>query len=886
MDIFNRARVSRIASSVVIATFLSLAFVTPAAADVADSDWQADTTAWHWGRDRQVDMINTAIDVRLDPSVVHVDGSVTLTFAAIGPAVHYLKLDAERLTIDTVSDALGHRLDFSIDDHGFTVNFPAPLRPNDTTSIRVAYHGTPELGLYFIPSVPQDPDKVPMIWSQGQPEENRYWFPGYDYPNDRATSSVTVRTPRPNTVISNGRMTKLDENNDGTRTFHWACDVPNPNYLIAVAVGQFDSLVQSTASGLRVAYYCHKGWGDRLGVSMSETPAMIEYFERMIGVPFPYAQYAQVMVSDFVAGGMENAGMTINTESTLHSTRTHGFYGDNTDGLLGHELAHQWFGDLVTYNDWAHVWLGEGFATYFEDLWVEGRWGHDRFQLGMDGSRTSGINAARRTRRSTVHHQYADPDDMYDGYAYSRAAMVLHMIRGLVGDSLWWATIHRYTIDNYAKCAVTDDFKRALETTTGRDFDWFFNQWIDHGGHPELSVESSYDPDGQMLTLDIEQTQKIDAVTPLFQFPLDVECVSGGTRSRRTFNVTDQKSTFYMPVITKPDYVLIDPDGWLLADITNKPSVASLVAQSHDTVRVLARLRAARALAKRGSSDDVLGALSQMLRHDLQPRIRAEAADALGEIGGTVARDSLFAGLRDPDADTRNRVIYALGGFENDDQAFARLAQIANSDELEPLRGSAIDAASMIDPDRAAPLAKAAIKRHSEKYTIETDAFTALRRTRDAMLIPVALPYTRPGNPSAVRTAALGLVASLAKYEKNEKVRDGYSLEIERYLGDRNGHLRRPAMRAIGALGREKAIAALDRVERQSPDRSEQEAARDASKAIREHKPEETPNQVSRQLDDERDARKKLEDRLDELERRLDSYMEGKGNAKSESTPK
>jgi aminopeptidase N len=866
------------------ATFIVSA--SAASADVADSNWQADTTAWHWGRDRQVDMINTAIDVRLDPSVVHVDGAVTLTFAAIAPGVQQLKLDAERLSIDAVTDARGHALDFSADDHGLTVNFPVPLRSNDTTSIRVAYHGTPELGLYFIPSVPQDPDKVPMIWSQGQPEENRYWFPGYDYPNDRATSSVTVRTPRPNIVVSNGRMVKQEENSDGTRTFHWACDVPNPNYLIAVAVGQFDSLVQSTSDSLRVVYYCHKGWGDRLGVSMSETPGMIEYFERMIGVRFPYAQYAQVMVSDFVAGGMENAGMTINTESTLHSARTHGFYGDNTDGLIAHELAHQWFGDLVTYNDWAHVWLGEGFATYFADLWVEGRWGHDRFELSMDGTRSGGIGAARQTRRSTVHHQYADPDDMYDGYAYSRAATVLHMIRGLVGDSLWWATIHRYVVDNYAKSAVTEDFKRALETTTGRDFDWFFNQWIDHGGHPELSVETSYDPDTKMLTVEIEQTQKLDAVTSLFQFPLDVEWVSGAERSRGTFEVKDQKSTFYIPAADKPDYVLIDPEGWLLADITFNPSVSSLVAQSRDSVRVLGRLRAVRALGKRGSSDDVLGDLSWVLRHDPQPSIRAAAADALGDLGGTSARDSLFAGLSDPDPDTRNRVIYALGGFEDDDQAYARLAPIAKSDEMEPLRGSAIDAASMIDPDRAAPLAKTAIGRRSEKYTVESDAFTALRRTHNADLIPIALPYTRPGNPTSVRSAALGLIASLAKYEKDVKTRDRYSLEIERYLGDRNGHLRHPAMRAIGALGREGAVDALERVEQQSPDRSDQETARDAIKAIREHKPEEMPNQVSRQLDEEKDARKKLEDRLDELEKRLDSYLEGKGNAKSESPPK
>jgi aminopeptidase N len=265
------------------------------------------------------------------------------------------------------------------------------------------------MGLYFILSVREDPEKMPMIWSQGEEEENRYWFPGYDYPDDKATAAISVTTPRPHVVISNGAMVRLDENPNGTRTFNWVEKVPISNYLIAVAAGAFDSLTEKTFDGLPITYYCRKGEREKLKRSAGETPGMIEFFADRIGVPFPFEKYAQVFVSDFIYGGMENASMTIEAERILHSARTHDFYQEGSSGLIAHELAHQWFGDLLTCRDWAHAWLNEGFATYFGELWGEHRWGHDRFLLSMTGTLEGALRAARRYRRSTVHHSTPIP---------------------------------------------------------------------------------------------------------------------------------------------------------------------------------------------------------------------------------------------------------------------------------------------------------------------------------------------------------------------------------------------------------------------------------------------------------------------------------------------
>lgn len=860
-----------------------------ARADVADDRWQPDSSAWHWGRDHQIDLIDTRLDLRLDPAVVRVEGSVTLTFTPVVPKLQRLHLDAERLTITVVKDATGHDLTFTGGDNGLDVEFNPPLSPPETTWIRIEYRGEPAMGLYFIPSVKEDPEKAPIIWSQGEEEDNRYWFPGYDYPDDKGTAQINITTPQPYVVVSNGALARQDDNPDGTRTFHWVEKIPISTYLIALAVGEFDSLVQKTIDGLPVTYYCRKGEGEKLQRSLGETPGMIEFFAEKIGVPFPFEKYAQAIVPDFVYGGMENASLTIENERVLYGPEAADFYRDGANGLVAHELAHQWFGDLLTCRDWAHAWLNEGFATYFGDLWEEHRWGHDRFLLSMTGTLQGALGATRRYRRSTVHHQYDSPSDLFDGYAYSRGGAVLHMIHGILGDSLWWAGIHRYVTDNATRTVETEDLKRAFETVSGRDFDGFFNQWIYHGGHPELKIETSYGTDTKMLRIDVHQTQKVDAVTPVFDFPLDIEWVTAQGRERRRVQIYEADNTFYFMTETAPVYILFDPDEWLLSRFEYKPPVSALVAQARDPDRVIARLRAVTALGEREKSPQIVGVLTTALRRDIQPAIRRAAADALAQLGGDDARDSLLTAWDDPDARTRNSVIYALAKFEGDKKVFDRLEALAKSNAIAPLRGSAVDAASMVDPDRAVPLARWALEQHTEKHTVEIDALSALERSKDPALTGLALRYIRPGNPTPIRAAAVRLIASVAEFEKDNRTLDKTRLALEVYLGDRNMNFRRPVMGALGKLHQDKSIPALERVERQSLQPSERQAARDAIGAIRNKKPEDQPNTMAKKFDEATEDRKRLQERIETLEKRVDTFMahpNATDSSKTEKSPK
>lgn len=865
--------------ALIVATTLSVSFlaVVPAHADIADGRWQPDTAAWHWGRDRQIDLLDTKLEIVLDPLVVRVSGSATLTFVPLHGGLEHLRLDAERLTIERVRTADGTELDFDVDDRGFEVHFKSPPAPAETTAITIDYHGAPTMGLYFIPSVAEDPDKIPMIWSQGEMEENRFWFPGYDYPDDKATSAVSVRTPRPNIVISNGALTGVDDHADGTRTFHWVEGVRNSTYLIALVVGQFDSLVEHTVRGLPVSYYCRKGKGETLARSFGETPGMVEFFEDAIGVPFPYEKYAQVIVTDFIWGGMENASMTIENERTLSSAAARPFDRDRTNGLVAHELAHQWFGDLLTMHDWAHTWLNEGFATYFTRLWEEHRWGHDYFLLSTEGTRAGGRGASGSYRRSIVHHQFADPDDMFDGHAYSKAASVLHMIRGQIGDSLWWKAINRYVTRYREQNVESEDFKRVLEEVTGRDFDAFFHQWFYRGGHPKLKIKTRYDTPGGVLRIDIEQTQTIDEVTPVYNLSVDIEWMVAGRREMRRFVIDQKDNSFFIPLEGKPSYILIDPEGWLLAAITYKQSKSDLLAQINDTERVLGRLTAVRGLGHKEPSPEVLAALTRYLRADPMAAIRREAAASLARIGGSQARDSLLVGLGDDDLQTRNSVIHALGKFRGDDTAFAALERLARSDALVMLRGSAVDAAASVDPARAIPLARRAATQKTEKFTLAVDAFSALRKSKDPALIDFGLKYARKGHDPRVRIAAVGMIAGLAKYENDAGKRERASRALELYLDDRNMLFRRPLMGAIGALGRTEAIPELERVQRQSPQHRERDDARAAIAKIRKRDAKDKTGEVANKVADAATERKRLKKRIENLEKRIDALSKKSG---------
>ena len=306
-------------------------------------------------------------------------------------------------------------------------------------------------------------------------------------------------------------------------------DQPHSTYLITLTASEFVSFHDRVGS-LPVDYYVTKNVDEATARRfMGKTPAMIRFFSDKTGQPYPYPKYAQVCVPEF-GGGMENTSATSMTDSALLDEIE--VLERDEDGLVAHELAHQWFGDLLTCKDWSHIWLNEGFASYFDPLFAEHDLGEDEFRLRMDGALKSYMGNDRMYRRPIVETRYSSPMEMFDGMTYAKGGCVLHMLRGLLGDEAWWKGIRGYVAKHKFQVVDTDDFRKAMEEASGKDLKWFFDQWLYKAGHPELKVRWHYEDADKTVRVKVEQTQKLDEQTPLFRLPTTLEITEAAGRSR------------------------------------------------------------------------------------------------------------------------------------------------------------------------------------------------------------------------------------------------------------------------------------------------------------------------------------------------------------------
>ncbi|NIT57927.1 MAG: aminopeptidase, partial [Aliifodinibius sp.] len=317
----------------------------------------------------------------------------------------------------------------------------------ETIIVAIEYEAQPRAGLYFVHPEIGYPDKPWQIWSQGEMEFNSHWFPCYDFPNDRMTSEMIVTVPKWQMAISNGELLAVTENDaSNTITYHWKESVPHVTYLLSLVVGEFlearDEWTGGSPrrNGVPVTYYVEPQDSHKVARSFHKTVEMMDFFSHKTGIDYPYEKYAQTTIRDFMWGGMENISATTLTRNTLHDQRAHLDY--TSDGLVAHELAHQWWGDLLTCNNWNHIWLNESFATYFDALYVDHDMGNDEFIMEMQQNRNRYLKEdSTKYRRPIVYNLYEDASQMFDRHTYQKGSWVLHMIRYILGDELWWKAI-------------------------------------------------------------------------------------------------------------------------------------------------------------------------------------------------------------------------------------------------------------------------------------------------------------------------------------------------------------------------------------------------------------------------------------------------------------
>jgi aminopeptidase N len=814
----------------------------------------------HYPRDLVVDVRHIKLEIAIDPAKQRIAGVATHTVRAINDGVRSITFDAAEMEIASVAVG-GRRATFDYADPELRIEFPRALKAGAETTVAVEYAASPRRGLYFTTPDKDYPNKPLQAWTQGQDEDSRHWYPCIDFPNHQQTSEVIITVPASMMSIGNGELIAVDEKRS-TKTYHWYQAVPHVTYLLSQVVGQFAEIVHDV-DGTRAEYYGPVDRKADLEATLSRTPEMLRFFNRAAGTPYPYPRYAQTFVADFIFGGMENITATTLTDTSLLDKRAR--LDSDSDGLLAHELAHQWFGDLLTCRDWAHGWLNEGFATYFEALFTEHAKGIDefRYELHQNAQIYMGEDGGRY-RRPIVHNIYNEPIDLFDRHLYEKGSLVLHMIRTVLGDTLWQKAIDHYVDKHRSTNVTTPDFQRAIEQATGRNIDWLFDEYVYRGGHPAFRLSFEWDNDSRQAKVGVTQTQD-EKDTPPFRLPVTIDFAVDGKTHAFDVEISEKAHNFYFTLPGKPDLVRFDPGHNFLKTVEFKRGKDMLLYQLKHDDDVVGRVEAAQELGKLGSQPAV-DALRDAVRGDAFWGVQSEAARALGAMRSTGALDALLSLVSARHPKARRAVISALGQFREERAADALIAILSKGDTSYYVEAAASHALGMTRSERAFNvLANVAMKKESQNDVIRSSALLGLAELKDERALPIAIEWTRRGRSNPVRGTATTVLGRIGRLSDQSRDR-AYDRLIE-LLPDAWLRVRLNAIGALVELKEMKAIGELSRTVDRDLDGRVIRAAREGMQRLREgaDKGDEIKklrDDLDRLLEDNR----ALKDRLDRIE--------------------
>ncbi len=833
---------------------------------------------FQYGPDKVVEVEH--IDLALEPHLEtqSLDGVCTTTVRALDRPVDRLQLDAVDLDVTSV-ERDGVAVAFECRGRTLALTFAPAVAAGMRATFAVRYSLTrPRHGLFFVEPSDEYPEKIAHLWTQSQDENARYWFPCLDYPHAKQTTSATITVPKGQFALANGAL--VERRDDGERTiFRYTEDVPHSTYLVTLVVGPFVEIEQSRAGSRQIPvwYYVLPGReadGER---AFGNTPRMIDEFERRIGTPYPYERYSQIAVSDFIFGGMENTSATTQTDRTLHDAIAHRDF--SSDPLVSHELAHQWFGDLLTCRDWSHAWLNEGFATYFECVWREADLGYDQYLYDIFGCVERYLEEdTERYRRPIVCNHFRDPIELFDRHLYEKGAAVLHMLRGELGDARFWRALRHYVAANARRNVETIDLIRAIEETTGRNMRAFFDRWIFRGGHPELEFNLSWDASRGVATVTIDQKQQIDDDNPPYRFDLDVGFCStvpasiatdagfGPLASERRVRITVERAheTISVPLDAQPQLVRLDPGAFVLGSVSYVIPVEFAAASLHGDPDIVARIRAAKALAKDGSRVARDG-LREAFDREPFFGVLEQSAAALGATKAPWARDILIGALAHPHSKVRRAVAGALGNFR--DAAVAQaLAAPAISDVSYFVRASALASLGKTRDASALEVLSGALRERTWNGTVEAGAVRGLGELADPRTLDRIIEAARAGNDEGLRRAACGALGRLGELVSDARTRVVDALNV--LLDDSMFLVVLAAIAAAESLEDSRLLGTLDRLARSAFDGRVRRDAAEAAARIRES--QKVPSQVSAlraDVDALREDQRKLQEKIEALSR-------------------
>ncbi len=757
-------------------------------------------------RNKTYDVLHYKIVVSFDELNKKVTGTTSITFIPYGLSLSTAEFDAEGMNFYSVT--LGKKpLRYDSLAKTIRVYLNKSYSYKDTLTVSIAYDCIPKKGVYFVQPDSAHPDKPQQIWTQGEDMDNHHWFPCWDFPNDKATSEIIATVRSSYEFLSNGKLiSRKSDPKSGTTTFHWKQSKPHVAYLIMFAAGEY-SVIRETVDGIPLEYYVYKHHVDDAKASFAHTAPMMKFFNETIGFRYPWEKYAQVIVADFMNGGMENtSASTLMDRITVLNARTR--VEESATSLIAHELSHQWWGDVVTTKDWRHLWLNEAFASYYDPLYFEFAFGNDEFINIIHGNQQAGIISDKTRGRKPIVS-----NGSYGSNLYPRGASVLHMLRFVLGDELFRKAMKHYITKHQFQSVETNDLKLAIEEATGQNLFWFFDQWVYKAGYPKFEITSRYNNSLNNISLTVAQTQTLDSLTGLFITPVDIEIVSGGSREVHRIIVSERESTYTLPVRGKPSFIVFDKDNWLLKEAAYPGrSLEEWAMQAASGSDVVARKTAVDSLAKYDTAGVYTSAIAAIAQRDPFWGVRQAAVQALGSKKKQTPemQQWMLAALRDPSPKVRSVAASMLGSFKNAEVAAALRAAL--SDSSYTTEAHALTSLTSVDSVNAIPYIKERLHVWSYRNRVANAALEALAELDSSSTVAIALQKAAYGAEPMGRNNAFSILRKFGG--ANEKVLS-FSVSL---LNDASASMRSRAASLLGEYGDVSHIPALKQLAEKSGD--------------------------------------------------------------------
>ncbi|NHJ85493.1 MAG: hypothetical protein FK734_08525 [Asgard group archaeon] len=805
--------------------------------------------------------------VDLEKTIIKASNEMTLTSkisALTKIELHAVNIDIKKI-VDQDENELSYELDS--DNHSLIIYLKEAICEATSVILTIDYEvHQPCTGGFFEKPNDYFPDVGYQLWTQFQDNYSRYLIPIYDHPSHKFPVEMIVTVPEGYYAVSNGILQEHKKNKDKTETCHWFQEKPIPAYLITLAVGDFNVFDEKFGK-LDVIYYAEKKWDkDTVYRCLQKTPEMIKFYEEKFGVKFAWDKYGQVMISNFVMGGMENVSVATLTDTIFHDEKTHKDY--TGEELVAHELVHQWIGDLITCKSWTHGWINEGGATQLQNEWKKHDLGIDEYLYDQLGKQESYFREDKNSyRRPIVQRKWEWGFDVFDAHLYPGAAWRYYMLKHLVGEDVWWQVLG-YILTKHAYTSVeTIDYQRAFEDITGNDLDWFFDQWLIQAGYPEVNIKVSYDSDSKQVMVKIEQTQEQDNTPEAFRFPFIIQLTfEDGSKTRFENLVNEKVHTFYYKVNEKPEMIEIDPDYTVLMDASIDKNTEMWIYQLSNGSTIISRIQAARALGKKATRKAV-HALNKAILTEKFWGVQVEIAKVLGGLKTELALDGLITAVKVENNKARSAIATAFGNFYQNQRAHDALTKMLDDKESYWVVSNAAASIGKVKLDSALEVLKNNLPKSDKSWTnVVTRGFiNGLASLEKNEAFEIVLTYTNVGVADPIRREAVRLLGKLGKKFKKEKPEIKQLLE-KILLNDGSRRVVYSAITAIQEYGDASLIAPLQQVEQSTCLTHYKRAAKVAIRTLNKKKDETEIKSVQKSVEEVQKDNRELKERLEKLE--------------------